>query len=174
MPSHFCLLAPETSVWLEVTSECPCEIPFTGEDINHTALSCLLGSFFPLFRIMELQNALGWKGPKKSSCYNSFLWAGTSSTGPGVSKPHPKCPWTFQGWGSPWGSQQFLWATWASVSAPSHRRVSSIKIQILLHRGIKSCSLSAFPRPDSLLIISLHLAQMFHANCALEVLQNKL
>lgn len=166
MQLHFGLLASETPVWLEVTSECLCEIRFIGEDRKRTALGCLLGSFFPLFRIMELQNALCWKGPKKSSCYNSFLWAGTSSTGPVVSKPHPNWSWTLQGW----GSQQFLWATWASVSAPSHRRVSSVKIQILLHRGIKSCNRSAFPRPESLLIISLHLARIFHANCALEVL----
>ena len=42
-------------------------------------------------------------------------WAGTPSTRPGCSKPHPAWPWTLPGRGHP----QLLWTTCSSASAPS-------------------------------------------------------
>jgi len=42
-------------------------------------------------------------------------WAGTPSTRPGCSEPHPTWPWTLPGRGQP----QLLWATWARASPPS-------------------------------------------------------
>lgn len=42
----------------------------------------------------ESQNCLGWKEPEGSSML--LPWAGTSSMMPGLSKPIPSWPWTFQ------------------------------------------------------------------------------
>lgn len=49
-----------------------------------------------------------------------FLWAGTHSTTPGFSKPHPIWPWTLPGMEHP----QLLWVTCSNVSL-SQWRISS-------------------------------------------------
>ena len=51
-------------------------------------------------------------------------WAGTPSTRPGCSKPHPTWPWTLPGM----GHLQPLWATCSSTSPPSQGRISSLHL----------------------------------------------
>jgi len=58
-----------------------------------------------------------WVGRDIIDCLvpTALPWAGTLSTRPGCSKPHPTWPWTLPGKGHP----QFVWATCSSASPSS-------------------------------------------------------
>ena len=57
--------------------------------------------------IIESRNGLGWKRPQCSSSSNPLLCAGSPTTRPGCSEPHPAWPWMPPGMGHP----QLSWAT---------------------------------------------------------------
>jgi len=57
--------------------------------------------------VIESQNGLGWKGPQSSLSSNPLLCAGSPTTSPGCSEPHPAWPWMPAGMGHP----QPPWAT---------------------------------------------------------------
>jgi len=62
----------------------------------------------------------------------SLPWAGTSSSRPGCSKPHPNSPGKLPGK----GHLQILWATYSSASPPSiHTYVYSVAIHSSLYTG---------------------------------------
>lgn len=106
---------------------------------------------------------MGWVGndTEKSPCYNPFLGPGHTAldhVAPSRIQPGLK---TFQRWGS-YNSSGQPGPVEDVASHPQHRRVSSIK-------KFRYSYTEVFSRPDNMLIISLHLAQIFRANCALEV-----
>ena len=105
-------------------------------------LVCLYVSLCVFHRIIEW---LGFEVNLKDHLVPTSLpWAGTPSTRPSCSKPHPAWPWTLLGT----GHLQLLWATCSSVSPPPF-----ILKNFFLISGLNLPSFSLKPLP---LVLSLH------------------
>lgn len=77
---------------------------------------------------------LAWKDLKDHQVQPYCHRAGTLSTCPGCSEPHPPWPWKLPGMGHPW----FLWAACSNASPPSQYRIFSQYLHSL--KAIPPCS----------------------------------
>lgn len=89
--------------------------------LERTELSCLSDSSFPLFWLMELQSGLGRTLKiillqSLSVGRDMFHWTRLLHAPSNLALDIQRI-----------GQPQLLWTTWLSASAPSHRRLSSIK-----------------------------------------------
>ena len=88
---------------------------------------------------IESQNGLDWKGPQRPSGSNTLPRAGTPSTSPGCSEPHPSWPWTLPGRGQPHLRQDLT-----ILRAKSFFLLSNLN-QLFQFKAITPCLLTTCP-----------------------------